>query len=152
MKTASENENIIRELYRVAEIQDLKAFVDLFSKDGYFLDVSSGIKYQGQEIGEAIKIYAKAFPDMHRELFEFYVNAEDNVVIVELALQGTHKGPLQMPLGTIPSTNKKINVPCCDVFHMENGKVKSFHCYNIATELLAQIGVLSNLSEVVEPS
>ena len=152
MKIVSENEKVIRELYRVAEIQDINAFIDLFSIDGYFLDVSAGIKYQGQELGEAIKIYAKAFPDMHRELFKFYVIEEENVVIVELALQGTHKGPLQMSLGIIPSTNKEIDVPCCDVFHLEKGKIKSFHCYNIATVLLGQIGALPNLSKVLEPS
>ncbi|MET1055084.1 MAG: nuclear transport factor 2 family protein [Pedobacter sp.] len=143
--TSSENEKVIRELYRIAEIQDSKAFVALFTEDGYFWDVSAGAKYYGEDIGQTVDIYATAFPDMHRELYEFYVSADEDVVIVELSLNGTHKGPLKMPAGTIPATGNTIQAPCCDVFHLENGKVKSFHCYTAGTILLGQLGVLGNL-------
>ena len=147
MKTAtsSENEKVIRELYRIAEIQDSKAFNALFTEDGYFWDVSAGVKYYGEDIGNTVDIYAQAFPDMHRELYEFYVSDDENVVIVELSLNGTHKGPLKMPAGIIAATGNVINAPCCDVFHLENGKVKSFHCYTAGTILLGQLGVLGNL-------
>jgi ketosteroid isomerase-like protein len=144
MKTPSnsEIEKVIRELYRVAEIQDSKAFTAMFTEDGYFWDVSAGLKHYGSDIGSTVDNYATAFPDMHRELIEFYVREDENVVVVELSLNGTHNGPLQMPSGAIPATGKAINTPCCDVFHVENGKVKSFHCYTAATILLSQIGVL----------
>ena len=36
------NEEVIRELYRTAEVQDVGAFVKLFAEDGYFWDVSAG--------------------------------------------------------------------------------------------------------------
>jgi ketosteroid isomerase-like protein len=144
MKTISNsaNEKIIRELYRVAEIQDSKAFTAMFTEDGYFWDVSAGLKHFGNDIGSTVDNYARAFPDMHRELIKFYVKDDENVVVVELSLNGTHNGPLGMPSGEIPATGKVINAPCCDVFHLENGKVKSFHCYTAATILLGQIGVL----------
>lgn len=141
INTSSENEKLIRELYRVAEIQDAKAFVELFAKDGYFWDVATGTKYYGEDIGKTVDVYATAFPDMHRELFEFYTKDDENTVIVELSLNGTHKGPLQLPSGTIAPTGRTIEVPCCDVFKIENGKVKSFHCYNAATILLGQLGI-----------
>jgi hypothetical protein len=32
---------------------------------------------------------------MHRELYRIY--ADGNVIVVQLALQGTHDGPLQLP-------------------------------------------------------
>jgi hypothetical protein len=38
-----------------------------------------------------------AFPDMHRELYRFFVDGD--TVIVELALQGTQKGPLEIAPG-----------------------------------------------------
>jgi hypothetical protein len=60
-------------------------------------------------------------------------------------LNGTHEGPLELPAGTIPATGKEIHAPCCDVFQLANGKVKSFHCYTAATILLGQLGVLGNL-------
>lgn len=149
MKT-SENENVIRELYRLAEVQDSKGFSALFTEDGYFWDVSAGVKYYGEDIGKTVDIYAKAFPNMHRQLDIFYVKDEENLVVVELSLNGTHKGPLQLPAGTIAATGKDIKAPCCDVFHLENGKVKSFHCYTAATVLLGQLGVFGNLSAALE--
>lgn len=150
MKTISENEKIIRALYQAAEIQDSKGFAGMFTEDGYFWDVSAGVKYYGEEIGNTVDTYAKAFPDMHRELISVYVKDEENLVVVELTLNGTHKGPLQLPVGTIPPTGNVINAPCCDVFHLENGKVKTFHCYTAATVLLGQLGVFGNLSAVLQ--
>ncbi|SFI95261.1 nuclear transport factor 2 family protein [Bradyrhizobium sp. Gha] len=143
----TENERIIRILYDVAEAQDSRAFTDLFTPDGYFWDVSAGQRYFGADIGKTVDIYAKAFPDMHRALEVIYVTGD--VVIVELSLNGTHKGPLALPAGTIPATGKEIHAPCCDVFHLENGKVKSFHCYTAATILMGQLEVLGNLQAAI---
>ncbi len=140
------NEQVIRALYQAAEVQDVKEFVSLFADSGYFYDVSAGRKYRGTEIGRTVEIYATAFPDMHRELYDFYVNGD--VVVVELSLNGTHKGPLELPAGTIPATGREIHAPCCDVFHLKDGKVQSFHCYTAATILLGQLGVLTNLEAV----
>jgi steroid delta-isomerase-like uncharacterized protein len=142
----SKNEKTVRELYRTAEVKDIKAFVSLFADDGYFWDVSAGVKYYGNDIGKTVEIYARAFPDMHRELLQFFVRDEENVVIVELMLQGTHKGPLALPAGEIPASDNVMDAPCCDVFYLENGKVKAFHCYTAGTIILSQLGVLSNLS------
>ena len=41
-------------------------------------------------------------------------------VFVELALQGTHDGPLRLPQGILPPTGNRIDAPCCDVFRLEN--------------------------------
>ena len=139
----TDNERIIRELYEIAELKDVSRFVALFSSDGYFYDVSAGEKYYGDDIGSVITNYATAFPDMHRALDKVYVSGD--VVVVELSLNGTHKGPLVLPAGTIPATGKEIQAPCCDVFHLKAGKVTSFHCYTAATVLFGQIGVLGNL-------
>jgi ketosteroid isomerase-like protein len=72
----------------------------------------------------------------------------NDVVVVELAIRGTHEGPLMTPDGTVPATGKAIDVPCCDVFHMKDGKVISFHCYNAASILLQQLGLMGG-SEAV---
>src|ERR1700741_2574136 len=147
MKTANilTNEQVVREAYRTAEVKDTKAFVSLFTDDGYFWDVSAGVKYYGNDIGKTVDIYAEAFPDMHRELIEFYVKDDENVVIVELTLNGHQMGPLALPIGTIKPTGKIMQTPCCDVFHIEDGKVKSFHCYTAATILLRDLGLIKNL-------
>jgi hypothetical protein len=152
MKTIAilSNEQVIREAYRRAEVKNTKGFVDLFTDDGYFWDVSAGVKYYGNDIGKTVDIYAEAFPDMHRDLLKFFVKDDENVVIVELTLNGTHKGPLALPAGRILPTNNVINAPCCDVFYLESGKVKAFHCYTAGTILLGQIGALANLSAAIK--
>ena len=106
---------------------------------GNFYDVSGGKKYYGSDIGLTVDIYAAAFPDMHRELDSFYFH--NNVVIVELSLNGTHKGDLVTAAGTISATGKEIHAPCCDVFRIENEKVTSFHCYLAATIIQSQLGL-----------
>lgn len=142
------NEEVIRAVYATAEVKDVKQFVSLFTPGGYFYDVSAGKKYHGEELGLTVEIYAKAFPDMHRALDQMYTTGD--VVVVELSLNGTHNGPLDLPNGTIPATGKEIHAPCCDVFHLKDGKVTSFHCYTAATILFGQLGVLGNLTGALE--
>jgi predicted ester cyclase len=150
-KTAEEQRNaaVIRELYGSAEaaVKNTPKFVSLFGEGGYFYDVGAGKKYYGKDLGYVVDVYAAAFPDMHRELYNMYFN--DDVVVVELSLNGTHKGDLVIPEGTIPPTDKEIHAPCCDVFHLKDGKVVSFHCYVAVPILLGQLGVFKNLSAAI---
>jgi ketosteroid isomerase-like protein len=134
------NEAAIRKAYQVAEGKDVAAWVNCFTEEGTFTDESIGVTYRGEELGRTVEVYAIAFPDMHRELYRFF-EAGDTVV-VELALQGTHKGPLALPAGTVAATGKRMDAPCCDVFRLENGNIQSFNCYPSGTIILGQLGVL----------
>jgi hypothetical protein len=42
-----------------------------------------------------------------------------------------------------------MHAPCCDVFHIEAGKIRSFHCYVAVPILLEQLGVFMNLQAAV---
>ena len=134
-------ESIIRGFYAAAEGQgtDTEKFVSMFSDDGYMRDIPSGTDFRGKAIGKSINDFARAFPDVHRELLSIYVT--ENVVVVELATRGTHEGELALPSGPLAPTGKSIDVPSCDVFRLENGKVASFHCYNAVSVMLQQLGV-----------
>ena len=59
-----------------------------------------------------------------------------DVVIVELSLNGTHKGPLELPKGIVPPSGKRMKAPCCDVFRLKNGKIQSFHCYPVVNRFI----------------
>ena len=139
-----DNEKFIRKLYTYAEGQgiDTQKFVSMFSDEGYMLDMASGMKFRGQAIGDSIAGLASAFPDLHRELLSIYV--AENVVVVETAIRGTHKGELTLASGNVAPTGKAIDVPSCDVFHLESGKIISFHCYNAASVMQQQLGLVSN--------
>jgi ketosteroid isomerase-like protein len=134
------NEAAIRKAYQAAEERDVPGFVNCFTPDGTFTDESINVTYRGpKELGRTVEIYATAFPDMHRETYAFYVVGD--TVVVELALQGTHKGPLALPSGTFAPTGKRMNAPCCDVFQLVSGKIKSFNCYPSGTVIEKQLGL-----------
>jgi ketosteroid isomerase-like protein len=138
------NEDAVRKVYQLAEEKDVDGFIGAFTADGTFTDKSINVTYRGADIGQTVINYAEAFPDMHRELYSFY--SVDDIVVVQLALQGTHKGPLKMPGGMIAPTGKRMDGPCCDVFEILDGKVQRFDCYPSGTVILTQLGVLENLS------
>jgi ketosteroid isomerase-like protein len=139
------NEQVIRSLYALAEgsAKDTSKFVSTFTDDGYFYDVAADKKYFDRDIGVTVDVYAAAFPDMHRELYP--LRSFGDHVLEELSLNGTHKGDLVLPAGTIAPTGKVMRAPCWDVFRLNDGKVFSFHCYVAIPILLEQLGVFMNL-------
>ena len=141
----SPNERVIRDLYAAAEaaVHDTDTFASLFTDDGYFLDMPSGTRWYGPDVRQPIEALLAAVPDMHRELLQVY--ATDDVVVVELKLQGTHEGDFPVAGGTLPATGRSFDVPCCDVFHLRDGKVVSFHCYNELFTWLEQLGAVRHL-------
>ena len=142
---SSENEEIIRRAYQRAEDKDIEGWVSSFTPDGTFTDQSIGVIYTGpDELGQTVENYALAFPDMHRELYRFY--STGNIVVVPLALQGTHLGPLKMPGGMLKPTGRRMDAPCADVFELVDGKIKRFDCYPSGTVIMAQLSVLSDAS------
>ena len=50
--TMASNEEIIRNLYAVAE-KEPKRFRSLFTENGYWWDVPAGVKYHGNEVARA---------------------------------------------------------------------------------------------------
>ncbi|WP_042382253.1 nuclear transport factor 2 family protein [Streptacidiphilus melanogenes] len=136
-----DNEKIIRAAYQVAEEQDVAGWIAAFTEDGTFTDMSIPLTYCGpDELGRTVEVYAKAFPDMHRELERFYASDGDTV-IVQLRLQGTHTGPLELPSGTVPPTGRRMDAPCCDVFELVDGKIKRFDCYAEGSVIARQLGL-----------
>jgi steroid delta-isomerase-like uncharacterized protein len=138
------NEKTVRNAYAVAERRDMEGWVKLFTPDGVFTDNSIGMSYRGRDLDYPVRNFSTAFSNMHRELYHVY--ADGNVVVVQLALQGTHDGPLQTPFGELPATGKQMDAPCCDVFELEGGKIKRFDCYPEGSVVFAQLGVLTNLA------
>src|SRR5450631_2017601 len=135
-----DHEKFIRKLYTYGEgdQMDVEKFVSMFSDEGYMLDMASGTKFRGKAIGDSIAGLASAFPDVNRELLSIYV--AENVVVVETAVRGTHKGELALASGTIAPTGKTIDVPFCAIYPPEVGKIISFHCYNLPSVMVQQLG------------
>jgi ketosteroid isomerase-like protein len=143
------NEEFVRNAYAIAEVKDIEGWIDCFVSDGVFVDNSVAVTYRGPDVSKPVEYYGAAFSDMHRELYDVYVVGD--VVVVQLALQGTHDGALHLPFGMLPATGKRMDAPCCDVFKLAGGKIEQFDCYPEGSVILNQLGVLSNLGAVLQP-
>ena len=143
------NEQFVRQAYAIAEVKDIVGWIACFNPDGVFVDESVGVTYRGpDEVAKPVENYGTAFSDMHRELYDVY--ASGDVVVVELALQGTHDGPLWLPQGILPPTGNRMDAPCCDVFRLQDGRIQLFDCYPSGTVILGQLGVLGNLDAALK--
>ncbi|MFF9106242.1 ester cyclase [Streptomyces rubrogriseus] len=144
------NEEIVREAYRLAEgnVLDGPGFRALFTEDGTFNDLPNAMTLCGDEIAQGLVGLAGVFPDIHRELLAVHVLGD--VVAVELRIQGTHLGAFPTPVGDIPPTGNRIDVPTADLWYLREGKVETFNCYNAANVLLAQIGATPDFTSAIE--
>lgn len=145
----AEMERFIRDSYALAEKMDLEGWKARFAPGGIFTDQSIQVTYEGDDLDYPVRQYGTAFADMHRELYDMWTVGD--TVIVRLALQGTHTGPLATPFGTIPPTGNKMDAPCADIFDLENGRIKRFDCYPEGSVILTQLGVIRNLDAALEP-
>jgi steroid delta-isomerase-like uncharacterized protein len=111
----------------------------VFAEKGIYDEKATGRRIQGiAQIIEAWQGWAEAIPDSKATFVAEY--ACGDTAILEVVWKGVHSGPLQMPTGTIPASNKRIEVPACQVFKVESGKVQSFSHYFDLVTLLTQIG------------
>ena len=59
-----DNEQIIRNAYKIAEIKDAEGWLAAFTPDGTFTDQSIGVTYRGRDRFDPVENYGRAFPDM----------------------------------------------------------------------------------------
>ncbi len=88
---------------------------------------------------EIWKGWAQAFPDSQGTFSSAFVSGD--TVVLELVWQGTHKGDLQTPVGTIPATGKRIEIRACTLFEISGDRATmQRHYFDMAT-LMEQLGV-----------
>ena len=110
-----------------------------FAENAIYDEKATSRRVQG--VGKIIEVWqgwAKAIPDSKATFVGEY--ATGDTAIIEVVWKGLHTGPLQTPRGTVPASNKRIELPACQVIKVEGGKVKSFTQYFDMATLLTQIG------------
>jgi len=112
---------------------------DILATNAVYDEKGTHRRIQGAgEIIEAWQGWAIAFPDSKATFVREF--ASGDIVVLELVWKGIHTGPLQTPTGTIPPSNKPIEMPACQVVQVEGGKVKSASHYFDMLTMLTQIG------------
>jgi steroid delta-isomerase-like uncharacterized protein len=112
---------------------------DILAANAVYDEKGTHRRIQGAgEIIEAWQGWANAFPDSKATFVREF--ASGDTVVLELVWKGIHTGPLQTPTGTIPPSNKPIEIPACQIVQVEGGKVKSASHYFDMLTMLTQIG------------
>jgi steroid delta-isomerase-like uncharacterized protein len=112
---------------------------DILAADAVYDEKGTRRRIQGAgEIIEAWQGWAKAFPDSKATFVRAFESGD--TAVLELVWKGVHTGPLQTPTGTIPPSNKPIELPACQIVQVEGGKVKSATHYFDMLTMLTQIG------------
>lgn len=107
--------------------------------NGVYDEKATGRRVEG--IGRIIEVWqgwAKAIPDSKATFISEH--ASGDTAIIEVVWDGVHTGTLQTATGTIAPSNRRIEVPACQVIKVEGGKVRSFTHYFDMVTLLTQIG------------
>lgn len=116
---------------------------DLLAADAVYDEKATHRRIQGAgQIIEAWQGWAKAFPDSKATFVREF--ASGDTAVVEIVWKGTHTGPLQTPAGTIPASNKAIEMPASQVVQVEGDKIKSGSHYFDMLTMLTQIGAMES--------
>ena len=117
---------------------------DILAADAVYDEKGTHRRIQGAgEIIEAWQGWARAFPDSKATFVRAFVSGD--TAVLELVWKGVHTGPLQTPTGTIPPSNKPIELPACQIVQVEDGKVKSATHYFDMLTMLTQIGATGSV-------
>jgi hypothetical protein len=132
---------------------DPQGFRNLFAADGVLNGIGNEegqTSLRGTQLSGLITFLAQFLPDIHRQLKQITVSGD--VVSIELAIQGTFRGPFQTPAGVIQPTGARIDFPTADFWYLRNGKIEVFDCHIAFTTLFAQLGILPDYAAAVAAS
>lgn len=88
---------------------DADAFTALYASDAIAYDPQYPKPLNGREaIRKDIEDFFTAFPDVKVEVIS--IISTGDLVASEVLMRGTHKGPLKGPTGTVPATNKPMEM------------------------------------------
>jgi steroid delta-isomerase-like uncharacterized protein len=129
------SENIVRQYFQAENSHDIDKVTQLLHPQ-YSYTGSDGQRREGVQAGiDVITMYLNAFPDMKIDVRNIY--SIGDVTITEFTAQGTQKGKFL----NINPTNKRVNVPGCDVIEVRDNKIYSEHEYSDTNTILQQLGV-----------
>ncbi|HMU62558.1 MAG TPA: ester cyclase [Gemmatimonadales bacterium] len=134
------NETLIRRLYSFFNNRKYDEAQKLVSDEFEWRDAATGETYRGRDgVRQFMERWVSGFDDARIEIER--IVAGDHAVATEFIGRGTHTGTIQTPAGELPPTNRKIELRCCEVGVIENGKIRSGSTYYDAATLMAQLGV-----------
>jgi predicted ester cyclase len=81
-----------------------------------------------------------AFEDLHFDTV--FLTEQDDRVVVEHVVSGTHTGPLRTAVGEVPPTGRALRLPTVTVIEHDGALVRRWRSYYDQLSLLSQLGLL----------
>ena len=136
-----ENINIVRKVFDGFNSHNLDATVQYLSDSVKTTDPTAEVLNKEQS-----RLYNKrfidAFPDLHFDLKD--IVAQGYLVAISWVAKGTHKAPLQNPMGDpIPATNKYVQVYGSTVCEVRDNMIVRQEIYWDQLTFLTQLGILN---------
>lgn len=137
-----DNAELVRSLMEAWNSRDFDYIAERTPADAVIIDAGSGETFRGPEGGRRYnEMWANAFPD-GRITVDRVIEAGD-LVVVEYTGRGTHTGPLETSMGSVPATGRSVTLHFCDVNEVRDGKVHKQTTYGDSGALMAQLGLIS---------
>jgi len=121
---------------------DWQRFKAPLAPDTLYYEPATQRRVQGPD--QAVQInqaWREAFPDAKGTITKAV--ASGDTAVLEITWEGTQRGPLTAPTGTIQPSGKRVSVPAVQVVTVQGNKVKETHHYFDMMSMLQQIGALS---------
>lgn len=138
-QTSTAPPEIVRKGVDALNRHDTEAFASVYSTDAVVYDPQHPEAMRGREaIQKDAREFLQAFPDLEGKV----VSAihEGDRVAFEVVLQGTHKGELEMPTGSIAPTDRRVEIPMSIFARMNAQKIVEEHRYYDLAGILQQLG------------
>lgn len=150
MLTAQDNAAVVRAHYDAYNSRDLDKNLALVTDDVKWLNIAFGLTFSGRQgYREFLENWTTAMPDSKVEIVN--VVSGDEWTAVEFIGRGTHTGPMAGPQGTIPATQKKVDLKFCELFRLKDGQIAEARLYFDAATLMHQLGVPAQTSAPGQP-
>ncbi|MGW3355963.1 ester cyclase [Streptomyces bungoensis] len=134
----------IRDLFSAWNNRDYEAIADSVAPDCTLIEEGSGRTLKGPE----------GFTRLARSLFDAmpdgkftvdHLTAQGDTVVIEYTGDGTQTGDLILHAGTVPATGRHVTVHACDIYEVEDNKIKEARAYLDTGAIMAQLGLTERM-------
>ena len=112
----------------------------IYSPDLVTIEPSAGTMNGIDEFVAMASGFAAALPDSR--LVVGQITEDGDRVIVEGKYTGTHTAPMQTPQGVVPPSGRSLDLPYCEIFEVEAGRIARHRVYYDQMTFAAQLGLL----------
>jgi steroid delta-isomerase-like uncharacterized protein len=135
------NEKLAREMFAAVNERRIDDAMKNVTDKLEWKNAATGEIFRGPSgARQFIDGWLRSFDDLKIDIKRIIAN--DREVVAEFVARGTHTGPLNTPAGEIPATNRKVELPCCEIATIENGKIHKVVTYMDTLTMLGQLGVV----------